>query len=812
MVLSTEDTLKLVSRAWGKQQGYVFFPWIDGEAEDKAQRIRGYNEGPAFRWPAQREDILEHLEKHKGDDVYWCPSIFEKKARKLENAMDEHALWADLDAVNPAEDIGEEYKPTIAWETSPGRYQALWLITGGDIQGASWPGNENQKLTYYLGADHSGWDTTQLLRIPGWDNHKPEYRKANGGKPVEGKLLWHKGRRYLSDDFEDLPEVKGGGGAEANLASDVLEEAIAAVDRLKVWGNTRLKVSKDVRELVSARATGGQDRSDKLWQIERDLADAGLTVPEIVAIVRETVWNKFSGRNDELRRLVSEAAKAIAERSVETEAKLEKDREEKPRPKNLFTMVKNAEPPVWLVKGILTEASCGFFAGEPKSFKSWCALDLAVSVATGAPFLGAFDVVEPGPVLYIQEEDPLPTLKDRLGKITPSKTQDRVTVGDRDENGVATLVWEPAEENEVIPKIAAVVREQFTISDTGWQAWLDEVLAEGYWGDEDPREGESGEPYKLLMIDPLMMTAGDVEENRAQEMTEKIFKPLKQICEKHQVAIQIVHHMRKGREGDTQGRGGQKMLGSVANHAWSESSLYFTHGKLGTMLVETESKHAPGMRFEINGLRKKNSVNGLTWEPEVNVRSEQELEEASGRERAKKGAGGARSASRSSGGRAVRVGQGTRKKLARHLGLDVDASQSEIREAWEASGETWGEWGDVVGTGTRSRPSNGEDDLDYEGSPRERGKPGRKADPDPPALKALRKLTQRKARAYTTNEIKDEMARELNQKPTQTIYLRAYQQLKKLYDTDVITRVEKDWLMPDVSTEDLEEAEMELII
>ena len=130
--------------------------------------------------------------------------MFEQPRRQLELAMDEHCLWADLDEVDPTQ--LEEYPPTIAWETSPGRYQALWL-TQGDIQGASWPGRENQCLTYHIGADPSGWDTTQLLRIPGWKNHKPEYKEKYGDYP-EGKLLWQRGRVYLQDEFNDLPEFE----------------------------------------------------------------------------------------------------------------------------------------------------------------------------------------------------------------------------------------------------------------------------------------------------------------------------------------------------------------------------------------------------------------------------------------------------------------------------------------------------------------------------------------------------------------------------------------------------------------------------
>ena len=185
-----EEQLRIISQAWGNQDGYVFFPWITGKATNREERIKGYNEGPPFKWPEDQAKILEHMNSHTGDDLYWCPSIFEANKRQLEVAMDEHCLWADLDEVDPR-GIDDQYKPTIAWETSPGRFQALWLIMRGfDIQGASWAGGENQRMTYYLGADSGGWDITQLLRIPGWNNHKPVYKEGNQGKPVEGRLLW----------------------------------------------------------------------------------------------------------------------------------------------------------------------------------------------------------------------------------------------------------------------------------------------------------------------------------------------------------------------------------------------------------------------------------------------------------------------------------------------------------------------------------------------------------------------------------------------------------------------------------------------
>lgn len=591
-MLTVEQQLAVIAKSWGKQRGYCFFPWIPGDAEERVDRIKGYHEGPAFLWPKDKEAILKHMSEHQGDDLYWCPSLFEQKRRQLDVAMDEHALWADLDGVDPR--TITEYPPTIAWETSPSRYQAVWLVVG-NMQGASWPGRENQCLTYYLGADPSGWDTTQLLRIPGWKNHKPEYRKEYGEAP-QGKLLWQNGRRYQVDEFNDLPSVP-----TATIVNEVLEEEVARIDRHEAWGKVRLKVSKRVRELVGAREALG-DRSDALWEIERELADQGCTIAEIVAIVRATVWNKFAGRGDEIKRLATEASKAIAMRPEAVKKTLEAEAIERPRPSNLFNLIKDIQPPKWLVENILTEGACGFVAGQPKSFKSWSSLDLALSVATGTPFLGAFDVLSPGPVLYIQEEDSPTMVKARVDKIYPDKIRDRVKLH---HDGVWWTPPENAFETGALPPIDAYINEGFIISSPGWQSWLDEAMTYGQ--------------YRLVVFDPLMMIAGDIDENRAQEMTEKVFKPMKVLARKHNTAMVVVHHMKKGDPRIPQ-RGGQLMLGSVANHAWGEDSMYMRLGRGGDIIVEQESKSAPVKGFRITHIRNQK------WEPQV-IREKEDEEE-----------------------------------------------------------------------------------------------------------------------------------------------------------------------------------------
>lgn len=600
--------------------GYVFFPYIDRKKQRlTGKRRTGFNEGPSFVWPRDRDKIVEHIIHHSNEkfehDVYWTTSLFEYPMRDENTAMTEHALWADLDAVDPS--TLDDYPPSIAWESSPGRYQALWVAQMGDFLGASWPGKENQKMTYLIGADASGWDTVQLLRVPGLPNHKPEYRKTDGTYP-EGKILWTDGPRYSPGDFADLPEVQMG---VDNELTEALSSDIDSVDRLAVIARIKLKLNHRARELLSAREASG-DKSDQLWYLIRCLADVGLSTAEIVAVVRETVWNKFRDRHDELRRLITEASKAIAKRSEETTNKLDEELEdeelERPSPQRLGFLLKNIKKPKYLVQGILTEGACGFIAGEPKTYKSWVGLDLALSVATGADFLGNFRVQNPGPVLYIQEEDPPTTLKNRSAKVWVNKSTDKFElIHTPDEAG---LYWLPPEQDaQFDPEINAYIQQGFVISNEAWQLWLDETLAAGM----------DGEPYRLIIIDTLMMTAGEVDENRSQEMTNKIFRPLKVLSRKHNAAVIVIHHMGKSEKS----RPGQRMLGAVANHAWAEDSIYLSRSGIKDIRIDLESKTVPAQTYRMT------DIHNLAWTPQIRPWRTDENEAADGAETEGRGFG-----------------------------------------------------------------------------------------------------------------------------------------------------------------------------
>lgn len=569
----------VLARIWGDTAGYVWTPWVDAGSWDGPKGPR-YHEGRAWRWPEQADAIRAHIKAHSWDDQYFTPGVFSAPRRVSQHAIPVPWLWADLDPVDPRS-IGD-FTPTIAWETSPGRYQCVWE-TRYPREGATDHGGLNHRLTNYLGADPSGWDTTQLLRIPGAAHTK------HGRQ--HGELLWSDGPKLEWQCVTKLPEVPTRDDDAAMTA--LSEEAVKGVDRTAVWARVRHLVSMHTRELMALRDASGLDRSEALWSVERDLADAGCSVLEIVAVVMGSPLDKYQGRGDHLRRLSIEAARAVAERPAEA---LEGGALPEGAPLWATDLASACIPrPRWLINGVWTRGGCGFISGAPKSYKSWLALDLAVAVATGAPMLGVHRVVAPGPVLYLQEEDSLATAVDRLDQIVEGRAPGHHWGGLLD-----GLTWTP-------PRPLPVDIQAHTgivLSDPRWLAWLGERVRT--YG------------YHAMIIDTLTTTIGDVDLDKAVDLQARVLRPLRELAQTYDCAVIIVHHSRKNQQG---GRRGSNMLGSVALHGWVDCALYLDRDEeSGVITVSPEGKYDPAEGWSMSVPRMyRDWATGArqVWEPEV---------------------------------------------------------------------------------------------------------------------------------------------------------------------------------------------------
>lgn len=204
----------------------------------------------------------------------------------------------------------------------------------------------------------------------------------------------------------------------------------------------------------------------------------------------------------------------------------------------------------WLVEGLWSDQAVGILGGEPKCYKSFLALDVAVSVASGTACLRQFPVRRTGKVLLFPAEDSLAIVRQRL-------------------EGIATMaqVDFPSLPVEVIT--APSLRLD---TPTDRQRLADTI--------------QTLQPI-LLVLDPLIRLHR-IDENDATQVA-ALLSYLRELQRRFQVAILLVHHARKDSNGS---RPGQALRGSSELHGWGDSNLYMRR-KGAQLTLSTEHRAAP---------------------------------------------------------------------------------------------------------------------------------------------------------------------------------------------------------------------------
>ena len=139
----------LITDIWNSQAGsYAFFAlkYRDGRWKDYAIKRAEFKNAEA--WVAA----------HRSENVYWCPHVFHSPRRREEFAMPSQYAWIDLDEVDPRT---LRYRPTIAIQTSPGRFQGLWKFDRPLLKSL------RKGLNDFCKGDSGGWMLTKVLRVPG---------------------------------------------------------------------------------------------------------------------------------------------------------------------------------------------------------------------------------------------------------------------------------------------------------------------------------------------------------------------------------------------------------------------------------------------------------------------------------------------------------------------------------------------------------------------------------------------------------------------------------------------------------------------
>lgn len=85
------------------------------------------------------------------------------------------------------------------------------------------------------------------------------------------------------------------------------------------------------------------------------------------------------------------------------------------------TLARGDHPRHWLVDEIFLDGQPAILAGPPKAFKTTMAIDLAISIGSGQPFLGRFPVRKPRRVAMMSGQDGYRVLQDSAKRICEAR-------------------------------------------------------------------------------------------------------------------------------------------------------------------------------------------------------------------------------------------------------------------------------------------------------------------------------------------------------------------------------------------------------
>lgn len=252
-----------------------------------------------FQYPNQIPQALDLInEVYQGHNVWVCPQLFSRRRRRKEDVLLTPSAWADLDTCEP-ENLFLE--PTMVIESSPGRYQALWLFEHPvDPDDAE---NISQRIAYTHaedGCDRSGWDLTQLLRFPYTYNYK--YATTPTVTIIEANR-----KRYRLEDFDENYEQ-----VEAFKTVDMrpIPETTGSAEEL--LDSRRLQISPTIWRLYNEELPEGDSWSEPLWKLMMYLFEAGYDAGQVLTICKEAGCNKYERDGQPLQMLWKDVLRAEA--------------------------------------------------------------------------------------------------------------------------------------------------------------------------------------------------------------------------------------------------------------------------------------------------------------------------------------------------------------------------------------------------------------------------------------------------------------------------------------------------------------------
>lgn len=339
-----------VDYIYGDLEGYSYAPVKRGESW----------EPKFFAWPQEKPELLDWIRTESIDsDVYLAPSVFSEKRGNKESWKASQVVWVEFDGKEQI-DFKDVPAPDIIVQTSHDTHvHCYWRVPESNLETIE---EINTRLTYYLEADHSGVDATQVLRPPTSNNFKY-------GEPLKVVTTFFEPQFHETKAFDRAPKVE---------KSYTPLEDVDILPGKKLLFETPLP--PELTRRIKNETPKQGSRSSFLTRIAHDLAEEDCsfqTIVSLLSFVDERV-GKFAGRSDRLLRLSQLASLALHKVKVENSRAVY-------TLKDILFHTENLE---WIYPGWLHSTGLMILSGSPGVGKTQAAINAGMNLVSGKQFLG----------------------------------------------------------------------------------------------------------------------------------------------------------------------------------------------------------------------------------------------------------------------------------------------------------------------------------------------------------------------------------------------------------------------------------------
>lgn len=288
-----QEQLAFLDRIWGTTEGHVEFQ--QKALDDEGNRTGGPTDTKWFTWAEERERAGRWIARRLNDTLYFAVPQYGKQYRRSTELKNITAVYVDDDGVTG------EYRiaPSITVTSSPGHAHRYWVLSepvdpqraqrvGFNISAAHRHDSDNHDNLpadhKFCGTDPGGWDATQILRVPGSLNTKPEHG------PEGYRVTWedHGGTvtiEELEEAYPNDPSAEYVGAITVDEIPETLPEHAPLM--------ARLSGRPDLITLYTTTPSSTQ-WSESLFALENELFRMGFTAPEVYRVCLTAACNKFA--------------------------------------------------------------------------------------------------------------------------------------------------------------------------------------------------------------------------------------------------------------------------------------------------------------------------------------------------------------------------------------------------------------------------------------------------------------------------------------------------------------------------------------